>query len=105
MDESNTTHNAISSSCASRVTVHYPFHPLCGQRVEVVRAPRREDGAFTVVDPSGRHLKIPAWMVSRAAGEMKLSAQATIHARALVCLAELLDGRVGGPDGEPSGAG
>jgi hypothetical protein len=63
---------------------------LAGLEIEVVCAPRKEDGAVTVIDPPGFHLKIPLWMVSPQASEYQLSAQAEISARALVSLVNLL---------------
>lgn len=62
---------------------------------------RRADGAATVVDPSGRQMKIPCWMLSPDAAEVELSTRAEICARALVALADLLEPHVKGPGGPP----
>ena len=45
-----------------------------------------------VVDEAGHRLRIPAWMLSPAAAQYRLSEQAILDARALKALAELLEG-------------
>jgi hypothetical protein len=102
-DATTLTRNTHSSSSAT-VEVHYPFHPLCGHELEVVRASRSADGAVTVADPTGRRLKIPSWMLSAEAAELCLSAQASVSARALLNLAELLETHLPQPSCEPQEA-
>jgi hypothetical protein len=55
-----------------------------------VHQPRRADAPVTVVGPSGATLKVPAWMLLPQAAQHVLSADATIDARALLELAELV---------------
>ncbi|HEY4959409.1 MAG TPA: hypothetical protein VII29_01010, partial [Terriglobales bacterium] len=45
------------------VQVFYPFHPLHGVTLRILRRPERGDGAVCVMDPAGRRLKIPIWML------------------------------------------
>jgi len=71
--------------------VYYPFHPLNGLELDIVRKPRKGDGAATVADPEGIHLKIPVWMVSPQAAQIELSEKAEISARALLELVHLLE--------------
>lgn len=62
----------------------------------MVCAPKKEDGALTVIDPAGFSLKIPLWMTSPPAAQYRLSDQAEVSARALVSLVSLLK-----PDDKP----
>src|SRR5262249_27176439 len=39
------------------VEVFYPFHPLRGTSLQMLRKPKRGDGAVCVIDPLGRRLK------------------------------------------------
>src|SRR5260370_36997112 len=57
-------HNTLSVDNTD-VQVFYPFHPLHGVTLRVLRRPERGDGAVCVVDPAGRRLKIPIWMHDR----------------------------------------
>lgn len=73
------------------VFVCYPFHPLHGCELPVFVASRSTDGAVTVQDASGRRLKIPKWMVTADAAQCELSARATVDARSLLLLVELIE--------------
>ena len=70
--------------------VLYPFHPLHGATLQLIRRPMREDGAVTVLDPNGRRLKIPTWMLSAEAADARIAQQAYLSKPALQRLAELL---------------
>ncbi len=94
-----TRHKTIGS----KITVHYPFHPLHGQHLEVASAVRSEDTAVSVIDPDGLRLKIPLWMVSPTAAGYRLAAQATISARALRSTFELLLPHLPGHVGDDAG--
>ncbi len=82
------THN--QNTISLRIKVYYPFHPLNGLELDVVRKSRKGDGAVTVADPEGIRLKIPAWMVSPQAAQIVLSEKAEISVRALLELVHLL---------------
>src|SRR5205814_794511 len=58
-----TLHNTQSS----RISIHYPFHPLAGAELDVVRASRYPEIPITVRGPDGVDLKIPRWMTEPAA--------------------------------------
>ena len=89
-DEGTHAHSTLSAE-ASQVQVFYQFHPLHGSTLQVVRRPRQGDGAVSVVDPAGRRLKIPMWMVLPDSAEMKIGEQAHLNKEALLSLAALLD--------------
>jgi hypothetical protein len=72
------------------VQVLYPFHPLHGTTLQLIRRPEREDGAATVLDPNGRRLKIPTWMLSAEAAAVRIAEQAYLDKHALQSLADLL---------------
>ena len=62
-----TPHNTLSAK-DTKVQVFYPFHPLHGASVQILRRPKRGDGAVSVIDRAGKRLKIPVWMLSPEAG-------------------------------------
>jgi len=72
------------------VKVHYRFHPLHGQELEVACRPGRDAGLVTVIDPEGVRLKIPGWMLLPEAARHSLSSEAAISDRALLGLCDLI---------------
>ena len=68
----------------------YPFHPLCGYSLRVLRKPKRDDGAVVVLDPAGRRLKIPVWMLLPNAAHPELAEQAHLSKQSLLNLTGLL---------------
>ncbi len=70
--------------------VLYPFHPLHGASLQLIRRPKRGDGAVTVLDTNGRRLKIPTWMLSAEAADARITEQAYLSMHALQSLADLL---------------
>ena len=79
------------------VQVFYPFHPLHGAILQILRRPKRGDGAVCVIDPSGRRLKIPVWMLSRECADMTISERPYLSKEALLSLAALIASQ---PDSE-----
>ena len=69
--------------------MHYPFHPLHGQELQVFVRSRSPDGTVTVEDANQKRLKIPLWMVAPDAAESKVTAAPTLDAQALLELVEL----------------
>ena len=65
-------HNTLSAENAE-VQVFYPFHPFYGAAVQILRKPKRGDGAVTVIDQAGKLLKIPVWMLSPDSSGIKIS--------------------------------
>jgi hypothetical protein len=84
------THNTLSAD-VTHVEVFYPFHPLHGYRLRVLRKPKKSDGAVAVVDPIGKRLKIPAWMLSPVAGKAEIASQAYLSRESLLSLVTLLE--------------
>jgi hypothetical protein len=89
VDDASGTHNTRSAD-ATHVRVLYPFHPLHGCRLQVIRRPKRGDGAVSVLDPVGKRLKIPTWMLSPSAANIKTTEQALLSREALFSLSDLL---------------
>ncbi|MBV8831568.1 MAG: hypothetical protein JO108_20355 [Acidobacteriaceae bacterium] len=83
------THNTLSTDI-THVEVFYPFHPLHGYRLRVLRRPAKSDGAVTVADAMGKRLKIPTWMLSPAASNAEIVPQACLSRDSLLSLVTLL---------------
>jgi hypothetical protein len=90
-------HNTLSAE-DTRVRVFYPFHPLRNVVVQVVRRPKRGDGAVAVVDPGGKRLKIPVWMLSPEVAAVTITEQAYLSSESLLSLASLLATRLHAAD-------
>jgi hypothetical protein len=88
-DENTHAHNTLSAD-ATDVKVFYPFHPLHGVTLRVLRRPKRGDGAVSVIDPAGKRLKIPVWMLARDCAEMKITERPHLSREALLSLASLI---------------
>jgi hypothetical protein len=89
VDGGTRAHNTLCAGEPS-VQVLYPFHPLHGASLQLIRTPKRGDGAVTVRDSNGRRLKIPIWMLSAEAAEATIAEQAYLSKHALQSLADLL---------------
>ena len=90
-------HNTLSTENAD-VQVFYPFHPLQGIALQILRRPKRGDGAVSVIDPAGRRLKIPLWMLSPDCAEIKTTEQAHLSKEALLSLTSLVCAPLGSED-------
>jgi hypothetical protein len=82
-------HNTLSPSNTG-VQVFCLFHPLHGATLQILRRPKRGDGAVCVMDPGGRRLKIPVWMLSRECAEIVISERPHLGKEALLSLASLI---------------
>ena len=89
-------HNTLSPDNTD-VQVFYPFHPLHGVALQILRRPKRGDGAVCVMDPGGRRLKIPVWMLLRECAEITISKRPHLGKEALLSLASLIASQ---PDSE-----
>ena len=89
MGMDNPAHNTLSAE-TQQVRIFHPFHPLRGLSVQVIRKPKRGDGAVTVVDPAGRRLKIPIWMVTPDWADVQIVSQPHLSKEALLGLTSLL---------------
>ena len=88
-DDATRAHSTLSAE-TTHVQVFYPFHPLHNCNLPIVRRPKRGDGAVSVIDPTGRRLKIPLWMLSRDSAEMKIVERAHLSRGALLSLTSLV---------------
>src|SRR4029077_16236645 len=88
-DDGTHAHNTLSADNTD-VQVFYPFPPLHGALLQVLRRPERGDGAVCVMDPAGRRLKIPVWMLLPECAEIKISQQPHLGKHALLSLASLI---------------
>jgi hypothetical protein len=68
----------------------YPFHPLHGATLQIVRKPKRGDGAVSIIEPTGRRLKIPVWMLLPECAEIKITERPRLSKEALLSLTSLL---------------
>ena len=82
--------HAHNTRSADHVQVFYPFHPLHGATLQILRRPKREDGAVCVMDPAGSRLKIPIRMLLPECAKIKISQQPHLGKNALLSLASLI---------------
>jgi hypothetical protein len=82
-------HNTLSPDNTD-VQVFYPFHPLHGATLQILRRPKRGDGVVCVMDPGGRRLKIPVWMLLRESAEIVISERPHLGKEELLSLASLI---------------
>ena len=82
-------HNTLSAESAE-VHVFYPFHPLYGSTLRILRRPKRGDGAVSVIDRDGKRLKIPVWMLLPDCSVIKISEEVHLSRESLLSLMLLL---------------
>jgi hypothetical protein len=71
-----------------------------GATLQILRRPKRRDGAVCVMDPAGSRLKIPVWMLLPECAEIRISRRPHLGKEALLSLAFLEFGVLGAvPDG------
>jgi uncharacterized membrane protein YgcG len=87
--ESIRAHNTLSAE-TTHVEISYPFHPLHGATLQILRRPKRGDGAVSIIDPTGRRLKIPVWMLLPECAEIRITDQPRLSKEALLSLTSLL---------------
>lgn len=73
-----------------KITIQYPFHPLCGMELEVAYSSRHDDGFVTVFDPLDFRLKVPLWMTRSSATDYQLSDVATSNGEGLLSICEII---------------
>ena len=88
-DDGIHAHNTLSAE-TTHVQVFYPFHPLHGATLQIVRRPKRGDGAVSVIDPTGRRLKIPVWMLLPECAEIRITERPRLSKEAFLSLTSLL---------------
>jgi hypothetical protein len=82
-DDAILTHNTLSADI-THVQVFYPFHPLYGYNLRVLRRPKRGDGAVLVLDSAGKRLKIPVWMLLSSANSIIVTEQVRLSKESLL---------------------
>ena len=92
-DENIRVHNTLSAE-STEVQVFYPFHPLYGSTLQILRRPERGDGAVCVMDRAGKRLKIPVWMLLPDCTGIKISDEVHLSKASLLSLASLLSPHV-----------
>src|SRR6202043_778432 len=95
-DDGTHAHNTLSADNTD-VQVFYPFHPLHGVTLRILRRPKRGDGAVCVMDPAGRRLKIPIWMLLPECAEITISQRPRLGTQALLSLASLIASQLDSP--------
>src|SRR6201998_4570706 len=90
-------HNTLSADNTA-VQVFYPFHPLHGVILQILRRPKRGDGAVCVTDPAGRRLKIPVWMLLPECAGIRISQRPHLGREALLSLASLFASQLASKD-------
>jgi hypothetical protein len=88
-DEATHAHSTLSAE-TTRVQVFYPFHPLHGVTLQIVRRPKRGDGAVSIIDSTRRRLKIPVWMLLPECAEITIAERPRLGKEALLSLTALL---------------
>ena len=88
-DDGIRAHNTLSAE-TTHVEVFYPFHPLHSAALQILRRPKRGDGAVSIIDPTGRRLKIPVWMLLPECAEIKITERPRLSKEALLSLTSLL---------------
>ena len=55
------------------VTITHPYHPLCGQQVEIVRLRRGTNPTLIIRDPKGRHMAVALEATDYLADEVNVA--------------------------------
>src|SRR6202008_2268713 len=97
VDDGTHPHNTLSADNTA-VQVFYPFHPLHGVTLQILRRPKRGDGAVCVTDPAGRRLKIPVWMLLPECAGIRISQRPHLGKEALLSLASLIASQLASKD-------
>ena len=96
-DDGTHAHNTLSADNTD-VQVFYPFHPLHGVTLRVLRRPERGDGSVCVVDSAGKRRKIPIWMLLPECAETTISQRPHLSKQALLSLASLITSQLDSKD-------
>jgi hypothetical protein len=90
-------HSAHSRS--SRVTIHYAYHPRCGESVTVL-AQRKHQGvlAYLIEQPDTTRTWLPSWMTQESAANLRCVEWPALSLAALEQLHTLVNHAVASPD-------
>src|SRR6201982_1853404 len=75
-----------------------PFTHFIVLPLRILRRPERGDGAVCVMDPAGRRLKIPIWMLLPECAEIAISKRPHLGKQALLSLASLISSQLDSKD-------
>src|SRR6516162_7327553 len=75
-----------------------PFTKLHGVTLRILRRPKRGYGAVCVMDPAGRRLKIPIWMLLPECAEITISQRPHLGKQVLLSLASLITSQLDSKD-------
>jgi len=79
-----------NTSSLGQATIHYPFHPLRGLKLDLLSRPRDPALPVTLRTPNGTSLKVPSWMLAAEASAAAVSeAPPALSIEALLQLASL----------------
>jgi hypothetical protein len=88
-------HSTLSAE-TTHVQVFYPFHPLHRSTLQIVRRPKRGDGAASVIDPQGEASENPCVdAVVPGSAEIKIAEQPYLSKKALLSLTSLVETPMG----------
>ena len=80
----------VQKTSNSKITVHYPNHPLAGQTFEAVHKLKGPPLTFVVILPNKARAAIPEWMTEPFAAEVLLESSPLISAHALLEVAHIV---------------
>ena len=78
----------------SEVGINYPFHPLFGAKVKIVRSSVGRNGTIFVDAPKGFCKEIPTWMTEDECGHYHISGFPHINLKAILRAIELLESSI-----------
>jgi hypothetical protein len=82
------------NTIGSEVEIYYPFHPLFGKKLKVIRRAIVKDGTILVNAPKGFCKEIPSWMTQAECLEYHISNFPHISLKAILRSIELLEGSI-----------
>ncbi|MFV1976955.1 MAG: hypothetical protein ACC651_14505, partial [Candidatus Scalindua sp.] len=80
-------HNPIGSE----IEIYYPFHPLFGAKLKIVRNSETKNGTLFLDTPKGFCKEIPSWMTHQECRDYHISEFPHINLKAILGAIELLE--------------
>jgi hypothetical protein len=79
------------NTIGSQVEINYPFHPLFGKKLKVVRESITKNGTIFIDAPKGFCKEIPSWMTQPECTDYHISELPHISLKAILRAIELLE--------------